>query len=509
MIVLIILVVLMACFILSKGLDGYLREYLGGSYVYGFYVATVKLDNIDNSIVTSSTYSNAMYTFAYAHGLMIGKKESLELKPNAFNDLPRTVYVNHVNYNFDVFNHDTIDIKKYIPSYYGKLVKYEDVCKRLNNAKLVRGCQYDAQFVSMSGQLFGDMVRKSPGFNTITRGLIVDNYCKGTKFFSDPLNNIDELADKSSNKLIVTGFNPFDFERLWVKTFEGLGYKEINIIDFATQYLLYESAEQFISSNPLYKESRGGYNVLFHGSPKKLKMIKPNPHPNFPKPVVFATTDYATAVLFSGKWDTYRFTILARNIIEGYPGAFDKLKADSYIHHLSDENFIYDHRAPMYIGGENLVSFKKVKAFRVDKVKPLNYLSESGCPLVYFNDFAKSLIDPLFYFEEKCKYWILCVHPGSKWHVIKKLSEKHDIVHDESKVQYKVSEDSIIVGGLIEHENVRYVGKKYFIAENLDNEKQNYYLKNADDEDEYVEAWSGLYTKLGFEKISFDELANI
>lgn len=139
----------------------------------------------------------------------------------------------------------------------------------------------------------------------------------------------------------------------------------------------------------------GGAESYFHGSDKIIELLEPRPSGviDYEK-AVFATDSYTNAVIFSAAaWTDYDFTMGSNStgknyLVEMYPGAFDKLDAVGYIHHLPSKPFHHDPR----LGLDNeFISFQSVKPTKVDKINVKEYLKTSDVRMTTFKEFARDL----------------------------------------------------------------------------------------------------------------------
>ena len=163
------------------------------------------------------------------------------------------------------------------------------------------------------------------------------------------------------------------------------------------KYAKYKS--KYINSKNLIG---GKTKYFYHGSPKKIKILKsfPSKVVNNDK-VVFATNTKWLALFFmaSNAKDSdieLGFIKGIPYILEQYEGAFDKfLKGKKgYLHYVNSKHFKSDKRVGM--PNHEFISYKSVKVEKVEKINDIfKALEKEEVRLLYWKDKEKMLLNIL------------------------------------------------------------------------------------------------------------------
>jgi hypothetical protein len=401
----------------------------------------------------------------------------------------------------------------YLESLGNKLVLHDDLVKEImdayTNAKGKERC-FEAQVCG-----FFNVALKLSNAGLRDKIVPISNrelsVCEGMIQIDAPLDEI-RVPDASKNKYFIYASGDHEdkntrvLEKHWSKILRKVGFKTIKLDKFIKKY-----------SDKTYS---GGFAPVFHGSPNKYEVLNPSYHPYVDKKVVFASYHYPTAVAFSFGWSNYSVLYMTDNIsgkhpdalVEMYPGAFDKLKAKSYIYHLSDKYFVKDPRTPIYMDME-VVSFNEVQPIKVDEIIPLNYFNSCNTNLLNFNGLCDEIFNSKVIVSITCFMCVALLHEDEKNEIFNKLNEVWDMVYINESIIYNPSPDCVILctpQTMCLSPNVRFIGKKYLINNMISSSDEDYFAgkMSKSEIDQYVSAWIGVFNKLDFVETEIGGLVN-
>jgi hypothetical protein len=513
----IVILVIIIFLVLYFGSSDKFVEGSNDTYKVYFLTKDYKIDKISAPIdfVMSSEYMFSILKCLDKRLVMINENKIYEMVPDAFEKMPKVLYVHHFDFYYDKhrtpYKCDTINTRKYLEDLGNVFLEFNHTIECVGKNIIKIDKRFKAEFCCLELNLPTRLlVNLSPNIQEV---IVYNSKCNSILpnkiYYNDIRLHIEDKYEFSDNKLLVYGIHDVDIkcnkehEDIWRPIIESQGYRPIHILDFCINYLGYQNegqAKGILESNHfvlLDKQTVGGYEVLFHGNSEKKDILKPSKYPEFTKPILLASKLYAEAVIFGTKCLNLKAEVRANGIYEMYPNAFRCLDEDSYVHHVSNKDFFMDQKSPMYAQGNEYVSENETIPIQVDKVNALDYLNGCGIPLINYEDYLQSIMHPIVVCEFKCKYWITSCNYNQDFDLYKTL--KQDFGHKYSVylawwMNFEPKEDCIIVGECFKTDSsIRFIGKRYVI--NL--------LKDFSD---YSKANLSMYKALDFEPIEYDEL---